>query len=100
MVGILNDLGKFAMETIESIGAQRRQPLCYNLSKCMMNLIKGIAAVTAERDTSNEAAEENLTHVLPHKIFKLHGAKFAAMIRKQHKWLQEQVSAVKANKVE
>ena len=68
MIGTLNDLGTFAMETIESIGAQRHQPLCYNLSKCMVNLIKGIEAMTAERDSSIEAAEENLSPVLPHEL--------------------------------
>jgi hypothetical protein len=57
MIGTLNDLGTVAMETIESIGAQRPQLLCYNLSKCMVNLIEGIEAMTAERDSSNEAAE-------------------------------------------
>ena len=56
------------METIESIGAQRRQPLCYNLSKCMVNLIEGIEAMTAERDSSNEAAEENLSLALSHEL--------------------------------
>ena len=68
MIGTLNDLGTFAMETIESIGAQRPQPLSYNLSKCMVNLIEGIEAMTAERDSSNEAAEENLSPVLPHEL--------------------------------
>jgi hypothetical protein len=50
MIETLNDLGTFAMETMESIGAQRCQPLCYNISKCMVNLIEGIEAMTAERD--------------------------------------------------
>ena len=68
MIGTLNNLGTFAKETIESIGAQRHQPLCYNLSKCMVNLIKGIEAMTAESDTSIEAAEENLSPVLPHEL--------------------------------
>jgi hypothetical protein len=68
MIGILNDLGTFAMETIEIIGAQRCQPLCYNLFKCMVNLIEGIEAMTAERHSSNEAAEENLSTVLPHEL--------------------------------
>ena len=56
------------MEAIEGIGAQRIQPLCFNLSKCMVNLIEGIEAVTAERDSSNEATEEILAPVLPHEI--------------------------------
>ena len=68
MIGTLNDLGTFAMETIESIGAQRPQPLSYNLSKCMVNLIEGIEAMTAERDSSNEAAEENLSLALSHEL--------------------------------
>ena len=68
MIGTLNDLGTFAMETFESIGAQRYQPLCYNLSKCMVNLINGIEAMTAERDSSIEAAVENLSPVLPHEL--------------------------------
>ena len=71
MIGTLNDLGKFAMETIESIGVQRHQPLCYNLSKCMVNLIEGIEAMTAARDSSNEATEKVLSPVLPHKLVKL-----------------------------
>ena len=70
MIGTLNDLGTFAMETIESIGVQRHQPLCYNLSKCMVNLIEGIEAMTAERDSSNEATERVLSPVLPHKLVK------------------------------
>ena len=65
MIGTLDDLGTFAMETIESIGAQRFQPLCHNLFKFMVNMIKGIEAMTAERDSSNEAAEENLLPVFP-----------------------------------
>ena len=44
MIGTLNDLGTFAMEAIEGIGAQRTQPLCFNLSKCMVTLIEGIEA--------------------------------------------------------
>ena len=68
MIGTLNDLGTFAMETIESIGAQRPQPLSYNLSKCMVNLIEGIEAMTAERDSNNETAEENLSPVLLHEL--------------------------------
>ena len=55
MIGTLNNLGTFAMETVEGIGAQRIQLLCFNLSKCMVTLIEGIEAVTAERDSSNEA---------------------------------------------
>ena len=70
MIGTLNDLGTFAMEIIESIGAQWYQPLCYNLSKCMVNLINGIEAMTAERDSSNEATERVLSPVLPHKLVK------------------------------
>ena len=50
MTGTLNDLGTFAMETIESIGAQRIQPLCYNFSNCMVDLIESIEAMTAESD--------------------------------------------------
>ena len=68
MIGTLNDLGTFAMETIESIRAQLHQPLCYNLSKCMVNLIEGIEAMNAERDSSNESPEENLSPVLPHEL--------------------------------
>ena len=36
MIGTLNDLGTFAMETIASIGAQRIQLLCINLFKWMV----------------------------------------------------------------
>jgi hypothetical protein len=68
MIGTLNDLGTFAIKTIECIGAQRHQPLCYNLSKCMVNLIEDIEAMIAERNSSNEAAEENLSPVLPHEL--------------------------------
>ena len=100
MIGTLNDLGTFAIEAIEGIGAQRIQPLCFNLSKCMVNLIEGIEAVTAERDSSNEATEEDLPPVLPHELVKLRGAKFAAIIRKQQERLQEWVLAVEANKIE
>ena len=82
MIGTLDDLGTFAMETIESMGAQRIQPLCLNLFKCMVNMIEGIKAMTVERDSSNEATEENLSPVLPHEFVRLHGAKFAVIIRK------------------
>ena len=46
-------------------------------------LIEGIEAMTAERDSSNEAIEENQPTVLPHELVKLRGAEFAAIIRKQ-----------------
>ena len=80
MIGALNDLRTFVMETIESIGAQQIHSLCFNLPKCMVNLIEGIDAVTAERDSVNEATEENLPPVLPHELVKLCGAEFAAII--------------------
>jgi hypothetical protein len=66
----------------------------------MVNLIEGILAVTAERDSSNEATEENLPPVLLHELVKLCGAVFAAFIQKQQEWLQEQVLMVEANKIE
>ena len=47
------------------------------------DLIEGIEAMTAERDSSNEAIEENQPTVLPHELVKLRGAEFAAIIRKQ-----------------
>ena len=50
MIGTINDLGTFAMETIESIGAHRMQLLCFNLSKFMMNLIEGIEAMTTVKN--------------------------------------------------
>jgi hypothetical protein len=59
MFGTLNDLGTFLMETIEGIGVQRIQPLCFSLSKCMVNLIEGIETVNVGRDTSNEATKES-----------------------------------------
>ena len=74
MIGTLNNLGTFAMETVEGIGAQRIQLLCFNLSKCMVTLIEGIEAVTAERDSGNDATEEYLPPVLPHELVKLHVA--------------------------
>ena len=39
--------------------------------------------MTAERDSVNKAAEENLPPVLPHELIKLHGTMFAAIVRKQ-----------------
>ena len=63
-------------------------------------MIEGIEAVTAEGDSSNEATEENLPLVLPHEFVKLHGAKFATIIRKQQERLQEWVSVVEADKIE
>jgi hypothetical protein len=87
MIGTLNDLRTFEIETIEVIGAQRIQPLCFNLSKCMVDLIEDIEAMTVERDSSNEATEENLPPVLPHELVKLCGAEFAAIIRKQQERL-------------
>ena len=66
----------------------------------MKNLIEGIEAMTAERDSVKEAAEENIPPVLPHDLFKLHGAKFAAIIRKQQDRWEELVLAVEANKID
>jgi hypothetical protein len=100
MIGTLNNLGIFVMETIEKIGAQRTQPLCFNLFKCMVNLIEGIEAVTAETDSGNEATEEDLPPVLSHELVNLHGTKLTVMIRKQQERLQERVMAVEANKIE
>ena len=50
MIRTLNNLGTFVMKTIQSIGAPKLQPICFNLSNCMVNLIEGIDTVTAERD--------------------------------------------------
>jgi hypothetical protein len=63
-------------------------------------LIEAIEAITAERDSSNEATEENLPTVLPHELVQLRGAEFAAIIRKQKEQLQEWVSAAEADKIE
>ena len=71
IIGTLNNLVTFVIETFESTGAQRIQPLCFNLSKCMVILIEGIEAFSAERDSVNEAPKENLPTVLPHELVKI-----------------------------
>ena len=69
---------------------------------CPTNLLNcaEFTAMITERDSSNEAAEENLSPVLPHELVNCMVPKFAAIIRKQKEQLQEWVLAMEANKIE
>ena len=47
---VIEDIGTFAVETLDALDVVEKNQLYQNVSKCVVNLIAGIARVVAEQD--------------------------------------------------
>ncbi|KAI9907255.1 hypothetical protein PsorP6_016695 [Peronosclerospora sorghi] len=54
---VLEDLGTFVIDSMQFIGQEDTEHIVKNFSTCSADLLSDIAAVVAERDSSNNAAE-------------------------------------------
>ncbi|KAI9912913.1 hypothetical protein PsorP6_005169 [Peronosclerospora sorghi] len=77
---VLEDLGTFVIDSMQLISQKDTERIVKNVSTCSADLLSDIAAVVAERDSSNKAAEY-MTPVLPHQLAKMRGRDFADVIR-------------------
>ena len=92
------DIGTFAVETVDALDVVEKNQLYQNASKCVLNLIASIARVVAKQDSINEAAYEILP-ILPHMLLKLHGKDLTEVFQKQKehllkKWTEVEIEAV------
>ena len=86
------------METLNALDVVEKNQLYQNVSKCVVNLIAGIARVVAEQDSMNEAANE-IPPILPHMLLKLCGKDFVEVLRKQEerllkRWTECEIDAI------
>jgi hypothetical protein len=70
--GVLEDLGSFAVETLQNLENEEKQLIFCTVSKCAVNLIAGLANIVAEGNSLNEAVEK-VPHELPHQFIALRG---------------------------
>jgi hypothetical protein len=96
---VMEDLWSYAIEAIAELGVEATLIFCQDVSKCVVDLIARIAHVVAERDSSNEAAEE-IPPVLPHMLVKLRGGNFSQVLRIQRNRLLKKWSQVEINDIE
>ena len=82
IASVIEGIGTFAVETLDTLDVVEKNQLYQNVSKCVVNLIAGIARVVAEQDSMNEAAK-TIPPILPHVLLKLHGRDFAEVLQKQ-----------------
>ena len=92
-------IGTFAVETLDALDVVEKNQLYQNVSKCVVNLIAGIARVVAEQDSRNEAANE-IPAILPHMLLKLCGKDFAEVLQKQKERLLKRWSEVEIDAIE
>ena len=76
---VIEDIGTFAVETLDALDVVEKNQLSQNVSKCVVNLIAGIARMVAEQDSMKEAANEILP-IVPHMLLKLCGKDFAEVL--------------------
>ena len=76
---VIEDIGTFAVETLDALDAVEKYQLYQNVLKCVVNLIAGIARVVTEQDSMKEAANEILP-IVPHMLLKLCGKDFAEVL--------------------
>ena len=79
IASVIEDIGTFTVETLDALDVVEKNQLYQNVSKCVLNLIAGIARVVAEQDSMNEAANE-IPPMLPHMHLKLYGKDFAEVL--------------------
>jgi hypothetical protein len=48
IASVIEDIGTFAVETLDALDVVEKNQLYQNVSKCVLNLIAGIARVVAE----------------------------------------------------
>ena len=82
IASVIEDIGTFAVETLDALDVAEKNQLYQNVLKCVVNLIAGIARVVAEQDSMNEAANK-IPPILPHMLLKLCRKDFAEVLRKQ-----------------
>ena len=87
------------METLDALDVVEKNQLYQNVSKCVVNLVAGIARVVAEQDSMNEAANE-IPPILPHMLLKLCGKDFAEVLWKQKEHLLKRWTEVKIDAIE
>ena len=80
VASVIEDIGTFAVETLDALDVVEKNQLYQNVSKCVVDLITGIARVVAEWDSMNEAANE-IPPILLHMLLKLHGKDFAEVYK-------------------
>ena len=79
IASVIEDIGTFAVETLHALDAVEKNQLYQIVSKCVVNLIAGIARVVTEQDSMNEAANE-IPPILQHMLLKLCGKDFAEVL--------------------
>ena len=82
IASVFEDIGTFAVETLDALDVVEKYQLYQNVSKCVVNLIAGIARVVAEQYSMNEAANDILP-IVPYMLLKLCGKDFAEVMKKQ-----------------
>ena len=86
------------METLHALDAVEKNQLYQIVSKCVVNLIAGIARVVTEQDSMNEAANE-IPPILQHMLLKLCGKNFAKVLRKQKECLLRRWTDIEINAI-
>ena len=79
IASVFENNGTFAVEALDTLDVVEKNQLYQNVSKCVVNLIAGIARVVAEQDSLNEAANE-IPPILPQMLLKLHWKDFAEVL--------------------
>ena len=67
------------MESIDALDVVEKNQLNQNVSKCVVNLIVGIARGLTEQDSMKDTANE-ISPILPHTLLKLHWQDFAEVL--------------------
>ena len=86
------------METLDAFDVVKKNQLYQNVSKCVVNLIAGIARVVVEQDSMNEADNE-IMPILPHMLLKLSGKDFVEVLQTQKEhllkiWTEVEIDAI------
>ena len=97
--GVLEDLGSFAVETLQNLENEEKQLIFCNVSKCAVNLIAGLANIVAEQNSMNEASE-NVSPVLPHQLITLRDREYAFILQNQRSRLSERWTNVQIDAIE
>ena len=99
IASVFEDIGTFAVETLDALDVVEKNQLYQNVSKCVVNLIAGITRVVAGQDSMKEAANEILP-IVPHMLLKLRGRDSAEVLRKQKEYLLKRWTDVEIDAIE
>ena len=99
IASVIEDIGTFAVETLDALDVVEKNQLYQNVSKCVVNWTAGIARVVAEQDSIYEAANE-IPPIVPHMLLKLHGKEFAEVLQKQKEHLLKRWTEVEMDAIE